>query len=256
MQLNYKVFGSGYPVIILHGLLGSLDNWQSIAKKLAEIFQVFIVDQRNHGRSPHADDFNYQILSDDLLDFLEQQHISKAHLIGHSMGGKVAMKFALNHTDKVVKLVVVDIGPNDYGDEGSYIFKALVSIDLSKIKSREEVTNMLLKELNNDQVTVQFLMKSLERSDLGQTGFKWKFNLDSLWKNYDKISGPVVSPKPFHGETLFIKGEKSDFINSSNRASIAALFPQFQSVDINGAGHWVQADRPEEFVSRVIEFLS
>ncbi|MES2621163.1 MAG: alpha/beta fold hydrolase, partial [Bacteroidota bacterium] len=117
MNLNYKVFGEGFPVVILHGLLGSLDNWQTIAKKIAERFQVFIVDQRNHGRSPHSNEFSYELLSSDLLVFFDQHHIPKAHLIGHSMGGKTAMKFALDHSDKVEKLIVVDVAPVGYEDQ-------------------------------------------------------------------------------------------------------------------------------------------
>lgn len=263
MQLNYKVFGEGFPLIILHGLLGSLDNWQTIAKKLAETslttyyspLAVYILNQRNHGRSPHSDEFNYQLLSNDLLDFIEQHQISKAHLIGHSMGGKTAMKFALEHSEKVEKLIVVDIAPVRYGNEGSEVLDALLAADIKHAASREEVEKVLMGKLNSDITIVQFLMKGLQRSDERQTGFRWKFNLESLRKNFDKISEAVSADKSFQGETLFIKGEKSGHISSSNYDSITQLFPRHQLIEIKGVGHWVHAEKPDEFIQEVMKFL-
>ncbi len=255
MQLNFKTFGQGFPVIILHGLLGSLDNWQTIAKKLSEKFQVFIIDQRNHGKSPHSDEFNYSILSNDLLDFFLQHQIEKAHLIGHSMGGKAVMNFALEHSQRVGKLIVVDIAPSFYDDRHSEVFEALFSADVKSATLRAGVEKMLRDKLNNDETTVQFLLKGLNRDKTG-THFEWKFNLESLYKHYTEISGAITSIKPFSGEALFIKGEKSLYINAENYLSIQQLFPDNKLVEIKGAGHWVHAEKPQQFTEEVIRFLS
>jgi esterase len=255
MELNFKVFGQGFPLIILHGLLGSLDNWQTIAKKLSEKFQVFIIDQRNHGKSPHSDEFSYEILSNDLFDFLQQHQISKAHIIGHSMGGKTAMQFALNHFDKVEKLVVVDIAPVAYDDGNNEVFKALFAADVKHATSREEVEVVLRKNLE-DETTVQFLMKGLQRAVDGQSGFQWRFNVESLYENFSLISSAINSSKVFSGEVLFIKGGESPYINPDNYSAIEKLFPKHQITEIKGAGHWVHADKPAEFIAEVTRFLS
>ncbi len=255
MQLNYKSFGSGFSVIILHGLFGSLDNWQTIAKKLAEKFQVFIVDQRNHGKSPHSNKFNYELMTNDLLQFMQEHGLTKAHLIGHSMGGKAAMQFALSYPDKVEKLVVADIAPSEYEDRHSSVFDALFAANVSEQSSREAVQKTLRSRLDEDENTVQFLMKNLTRNEVG-SGFRWKFNAESLRENYDVISGEVDGDKPFTNPTLFIKGEKSSYINSSNYPDILRLFPNHELAEIKGAGHWVHAEKPGEFSAVVSEFLS
>ncbi len=256
MKLNYKVFGEGFPVIILHGLLGSLDNWQTIAKHIAAVpYTTYILDQRNHGRSPHTDEFNYDLLSNDLFEFFKQEKIERAQIIGHSMGGKTAMKFALEHSDRVSKLIVVDVAPVQYEDGHSDVFNALFAADVRHANSREEVEKLLREKLDNDETTVQFLLKSLTRAEAGQTAFQWRFNLDSLSKNYSKMSAAITSPKQFTGETLFIKGEKSSYINAGNFDSIENLFPNNKLVEIKGAGHWVHAEKPQEFLKEVISFL-
>jgi esterase len=258
MNLNYKVFGeSGShrpPLIILHGLLGSLDNWQTIARKLSDKLQVFIIDQRNHGRSPHTSEFNYELLSNDLLEFYQQHNISKAHLLGHSMGGKTAMQFALQHSDKVEQLIVVDVAPVAYEDQHSNVFAALLAADVKNAKAREEV-EASLREKIKDEATVQFLMKGLQREEAPQSGFQWRLNVESLHKNYGLIAAGITSSKSFAGETLFIKGEKSSYINPDHYPAIEKLFPNYQVSEINEAGHWVHADKPNEFISEVIKFL-
>lgn len=255
MELNYKTFGEGFPLVILHGLLGSLDNWQSIARKLSEKnLQVYILDQRNHGKSPHTDEFSYDILVNDLLEFLRQHQITKTHLIGHSMGGKVAMLFALHHPDKVEKLIIVDIAPIDYEDEHTAVFAALFAADVAHATTREQVQKVLADRLDNDTTTVAFLMKGLDR-DAAAKNFVWKFNLDALWNNYDKIAGGIDSDEPYTGMTLFLKGSRSDYINAADYTDIVRLFPNNQIVEIPNAGHWVQADNPVAFVEEVEKFL-
>ena len=253
MNLNFKSIGSGFPLIILHGLLGSLDNWQGIAKQLGEHFQVFIIDQRNHGRSPHSDEFSYQILVDDVLEFMQQQGIAQAHFIGHSMGGKVAMQLALEHNDKVAKLIIVDVAPVEYEDRHSTVFKALFAVDLKTVESRQQAEAILRTYLGQDESTIQFLMKGLYRED--DNKFQWRFNVQALYDTYNEISTGIKADKPFEGETLFIKGEKSDYINASNFSEIIDLFPHNQLVEIAGAGHWVHADNPAEFIGVVLKFL-
>lgn len=255
MQLNYKQFGNGFPVIILHGLFGCLDNWQTIAKKLASQFSVYIIDQRNHGRSPHTHDFNYQLMSHDLFEFFQQQKIGKAHLIGHSMGGKTAMQFALAHADKVAKLIVVDVAPVKYEDRHSEVFNALFAVPLLQITARNQAEKILRTHLKEDEATIQFLMKALTRTE-NTTGFEWKFNLQALHTHYTAISGAISSPNVFTGKTLFIKGEKSSYINPENFHIINALFPNNELTEISNAGHWVHAENQKDFLLELERFLA
>lgn len=252
-NLNFKVFGDGTPLVILHGLLGSLDNWQTIARKLADTYRVFIVDQRNHGKSFHSAEFNYEILSDDLYAFFLQHNITQAHVIGHSMGGKAAMLFAMQHPEMVHKLIVVDVAPVAYEDRHSHIFKALQAISLDKMNSRDDVESTLRNKLNaEDESTIQFLMKGLYRDDAN--AFRWRFNFGPLWDAYNSISGEV-NGKPFNGKTLFIKGKYSPYINQESYASIERLFPNNVLEEIEGAGHWVHAEQPEAFLRVISAFL-
>jgi esterase len=254
MQLNYKVFGEGFPLVILHGLLGSLDNWQTLAKKLSEQYKVYIVDQRNHGKSPHSDEFSYDLLSADLLEFLDMHHISKTHLIGHSMGGKTVMQFALKHPERVAKLVVVDITPGAFDDRHSDVFEALHFADAAKAQSRDEVEARLRQKLEEES-TVLFLLKGLMRSESGN-GFDWKFNLGALHKAYNNISSAIEENGVYEGETLFIKGQKSSYINPANYGDISDRFLHHHLVEIKDAGHWVHAEKPVEFLAAVSDFLS
>ena len=254
MQLNFKTFGEGFPLIILHGLMGSLDNWQSIAKKLAEHFKVYIIDQRNHGRSQHSTEMSYAILSADLLDFMHQQQIERAHLIGHSMGGKTVMQFALLHPEMVSKLVVVDITPAAIEDKHSAVFQALFKVDLATITDRRQAEEILRKGLDGDETTVQFLMKSLTRTDDG-AGFTWRFNLPVLYQHYPEISAAIESSVPFMGHSLFIKGAKSGYITATTYEKVIDLFPNNELLEIADAGHWVHAEKPVEFTDGVLKFL-
>lgn len=256
IDLNYKEFGLGEPVIILHGLFGTLDNWQTIAKKLSEEHTVFILDLRNHGRSPHTDDeFTYQLLADDLAEFMQDHWIYEARIVGHSMGGKVAMQFALNHSDSVKKLAVIDIAPKQYASGHENIFKALYGIDLETLEDRKEAEDYLMQTLNNDYGTVQFLLKNLSRrSDTEGGGFEWKMNLDVLHRDYENILRPPTGT-PFMKPTTFIRGAQSDYIKNEDWTQIQTLFPKATLKTIEGAGHWVHADKPKELLHSLTEFL-
>ena len=252
MTLNFKSFGQGFPVIILHGLFGMLDNWQTIAKKLADNYTVYIVDQRNHGRSPHLSEFNYQVLADDLQSFMESNWIYEAHIIGHSMGGKTAMQLALSYPEMVKKLVVVDIAPKQYQPGHQAIFEALQSLDLATITNRKEAATHLETTIT-DPGTQQFLLKNLSRSPNGQ--YEWKMNLPVLYKSYGQILDNVEMEEPFQHPTLFIKGGQSNYIQEEDTSAIKNFFPLAEIETIPPAGHWVHAAAPKELLNLVHSFL-
>ncbi len=253
LELNYKTFGQGEPVIILHGLFGTLDNWQTIARKLAENHTVFILDQRNHGRSPHSDTHDYPALAEDLRQFMEAHWMyDGAHIIGHSMGGKTAMQFALEHPDMVKKLVVVDIAPKEYQGNHFEIFEALQAMDLDNIIDRKEAEALLAERISEVDVR-QFLMKNLTRKPTG--GFEFKMNLPVLWKHYPDILA-AVHGEPYEGETLFIRGDRSKHVTlPEDEALIKKLFPHSEIKTVEGAGHWVHAEKPAVLLALVQAFL-
>lgn len=253
MELNYKSFGEGYPIIILHGLFGTLDNWQTIAKKLAEKYTVYIIDLRNHGRSPHADRFDYEVMAEDLQAFMESQWIYEAHVIGHSMGGKTAMQFALNYPDLVNQLVVVDIAPKAYAGGHQAIFEALFSLNIAQINNRKEADKLLQKKISDFGIR-QFLLKNLTRGKAG--GYQWKMNLPIIHQNYAKILAAIKSEETFDQPTLFIKGGASDYVEEADLEQIKRLFPKVQLATVANAGHWVHAVAPTELLKLVNDFLS
>jgi esterase len=251
-KINYKVFGEGEPVVIMHGLLGMLDNWQTFAKNLAKKYMVCIIDLRNHGKSFHSDEMDYLLMAEDLREFMELHHMFNAHLLGHSMGGKVAMKFAFEHPDMVSKLIVADISPSKYPGGHESILEALLSVDLAKVNEREEVDNHLM-DFIGDRKIVLFLMKNLSRVKEG--GFRWKANLDAISNNYENILDEINSSDAYEAPTLFIKGERSNYLNEKYSQPIRDLFPGATVKEIPGAGHWVHSDDPETTLKYVEEFL-
>ncbi len=260
MKLNYKTFGQGDPIIILHGLFGTLDNWQTIARQLAESHSVFILDQRNHGRSPHSDTHDYPALAEDLRQFMEAHWMyDGAHVIGHSMGGKTAMQFAFEHPDLVKKLVVVDIAPKAYPGGHFEIFEALQAMDLDNISDRKEAEALLAERIKEEDVRL-FLLKNMTRKNppsggQGGGGFEFKMNLPVLWKHYPDILA-AVEGEPFEGESLFIVGGRSKHVTlPEDEGLIKKLFPNSEIKTIEGAGHWVHAEKPAELLELVRSFL-
>ncbi len=254
IELNYKSFGQGPPLIIVHGLFGTLDNWQTLAKSFAEKYSVFILDLRNHGRSPHKDGlFDYQVLAEDLKDFMEQHWIYKSHLLGHSMGGKTVMQFALTYPEMVDKMIVVDIAPKSYKGGHEAILHALSSLDLTTLADRKSAEDHLMNLLN-EVGTVQFLLKNLSRKKEG--GFEWKMNLNNLIQNYDNILDNISIESQNEQPALFIRGSNSDYVLDSDFQHIQELFPNSKIITIDDAGHWVHADKPKELFEIVDEFLS
>lgn len=252
MDLNYKVFGSGEPIIILHGLFGTLDNWQTVAKKLAEQYMVYIVDQRNHGRSPHVEGHNYKAMAEDLASFMEENWIHHAHVIGHSMGGKTAMQFAIDFPDMLDKLVVVDIAPKKYKGGHQTIFEALLSVNLEQVQKRKEVETQLSKYIDDVGVRL-FLMKNLSRKKEG--GFAWKMNLQEIYMNYSNILDEIIIDPAVSNETLFVNGGKSAYVSLEDQAFIKTCFTQVQFQTIEDAGHWVHAEQPQALIHCLNSFL-
>lgn len=252
-RINYKVFGEGYPIVIMHGLLGMLDNWQTFAKKLAESHMVYIIDLRNHGKSFHHPYMDYPTMAEDLKKFMEDHHMFNAHIMGHSMGGKVAMEFALENPEMINKLIVADIAPGAYpgGHEG--ILEALQSVDIESATDRQEVEDYLMDRLKNRSI-VLFLMKNLSRTKEGN--FRWKPNLDAIAENYENILAEVNSFDSFEKPTLFLRGGRSQYIVRESKDAILGLFPKSEIVTIPDAGHWIHADAPGETLSETVRFLS
>ena len=252
MNLHYECSGKGSPLIILHGLFGSLDNWRTMSRKLSSHFQVFSIDLRNHGKSPRSDTFNYQLMTEDLKVFVNRHSLYPVCLLGHSMGGKVAMQFAVTWPGLIEKLVVVDISPKDYQPRHAEILQRLLSINLNHYSERMEMDKALSVTIP-DYATRQFLLKNMVQTNNG--GFAWRFNLKSIARHYGDIikgiDGDICCDKP----TLFLKGERSDYMQKEDLVKIYRLFPHARMAIVPNAGHWLHMDAPTEFLTAVLEFL-
>jgi esterase len=253
MKLFYRKIGEGKPLIVLHGLFGMSDNWNTLAKEFAEHgYAVYLPDARNHGRSPQDDEFNYDVMADDILQLMEDEAIDRAILTGHSMGGKTAMFFASKYAERVEKLVVADMAPRAYAATNEHVIAALRQIDLQTASSRKEVETALSNALKNDEVTTQFLLKSLYWND--DKKLDWRFNLDAIENNLDKMSEALPSNFHFNGDTLFIRGEKSNYITEADEPLIKKHFPKAIIKTIANAGHWIHAENPKGFMEAVALF--
>ncbi len=246
VKLNYKVLGEGEVVIILHGLFGMLDNWQTFAKKLAENYKVYIVDQRDHGKSPHTTEFTYPLLAQDVKMLMDAEHIDKARIIGHSMGGRTAMHMALMYPESVEQLMVVDMGVKTYQGGHESIIKALQSIPIGEVSSRSEVDTLLSSQISEPGIRL-FLMKNLTRSKEG--GYTWKINLDLLAQSYPNIMRGIDADQQSDVDTLFVKGGNSNYILDEDKADIKKIFAKAKIETVADAGHWIHAERPIELLS-------
>jgi esterase len=254
LALNNKTFGQGDPLIILHGLFGTLDNWQTLGRQISEQYMVYLIDQRNHGRSPHTDAMDYEMMANDLHYFLEDNWIFRANILGHSMGGKTAMQFALQYPDMVNKLIIVDIAPKEYVGGHQPIFDALFSLDLNNIEARKEA-DLQLQQQVKDYGVRQFLLKNLAR-DKASGGFRWKMNLPVIYKHYQDILAPPELISPFEGKVLFIRGGRSGYIADEDFMEIYYWFPNARIETIPKAGHWVHAEAPNLLLNMVMDFLA
>lgn len=254
MKLFFRKYGEGKPIVILHGLFGLSDNWQSFAKQLEQNnFSVYAVDLRNHGSSPHHKEFNYNVLAADVFELLEAEQIENPILMGHSLGGKTAMRFALNYPEKISSLIVVDIAPRYYPPHHQQILEGLFAVDVSLIKSRGEAEKILSEKIP-ETGTRQFLLKNLYWKNKEQ--LDWKFSLPFIAEGIENVGEEIASEKTFEKPTLFIAGEKSKYIHASDASDITKLFPQSEVIIAPDAGHWVHADNPLWLLSKVLEFTS
>ena len=250
--LHATIKGEGELLLILHGYFGMGDNWKSLGNQFAKKYQVHLIDQRNHGRSFHADEFSYELLVDDLHNYILHHQLEKVNLIGHSMGGKTAMLFAVTYPELLNKLVIVDISPRNYKPHHNAILAGLNSIDFSLQNSRNLVDEKLSKYIPDFGVR-QFLMKSLYRP--GKDQFDWRFNLNAIKLNIENV-GQATDEMDYEGDTLFLRGGNSNYITDEDWPDIKMLFPNSYLITIDDAGHWLHAEKPVEFVQAVKEFLS
>ncbi len=249
-----KILGSGRPLLILHGFLGMSDNWKTLGNRYAENgMQVHLIDQRNHGRSFHSEDFNYDFLANDLKNYFEYHQLKSAMILGHSMGGKTAMQFACDHAEKTEKLIVADIGPKYYPPHHQDIINGLNTLDFDEISSRTEADEALSKYISDTGIR-QFLLKNLYWVEKGRLGFR--FNLDVLSKKMDEIGENINATSVYQGPTLFLKGDRSEYVAQNDLSEIKRHFPLAEMGTIEHAGHWLHAENPQQFFEKSISFMN
>jgi pimeloyl-ACP methyl ester carboxylesterase len=264
MRLFYRKYGSGPPLVILHGLFGSSDNWVSFARSLSDLFTVYLPDQRNHGQSPHSEIHDYESMMKDLEELVNDLGLEKFFLAGHSMGGKTATLFAVNHPERLNGLLVADISPFDYQvsqqpDPGNHyaIIKFMLTSDLKPLKSRSEVDELLSRTIKSVRIR-ELILKNLKRES--DNTFSWKLNPAAIHSNFDRIMKGVIRTGPGIIEitgfpVYFLKGELSDYLTEEAFPLIKRIFPVAEFIVIPGAGHWIHADNPESVRKCFLRFL-
>tara|TARA_Y100000589_G_scaffold321249_1_gene352339 strand:- start:1064 stop:1828 length:765 start_codon:yes stop_codon:yes gene_type:complete len=253
MGLHFKKYGEGKDyLVILHGLFGSLDNWQSLGKEFGKHFTTYILDQRNHGKSPHFDEHNYSLMASDLKEFLEEHGIEETNLLGHSMGGKTVMQFSIQEPQFIKRMIVADIAPKYYPPHHQDVISALESVNFSVHTDRKKV-QLKIEEKLSDKGVVQFLMKGLTWVSKNQLG--WKFNLKVLSEKIESIGEELDGFAYFTNPTLFLRGEKSDYITLDDIDAIEEIFPMAQFSTIENSGHWMHAENPKRFFEETLNFL-
>lgn len=255
--LHSKIYGennSGTPLLVFHGLFGMLDNWGTFGKEFGEYFPVHLVDLRNHGKSFHSQEMSHNDMAHDITHYMEYHGLEKVNLLGHSLGGKAVMQFAIKYPVKVEKLIVADIAPKAYPPHHQGIFKALESVDFDKITSRQEVEEILSQYIPDKNV-IFFLTKNLYWVDTQNKKLAWRFNLKTLSEKYTEFVANAIKFGVFSGETLFIAGEKSNYILPQDEFLLKQQFPNYKLVKIPNAGHWVQSENPKDFNQAVKDFL-
>lgn len=254
MKLFSRIVGDGPDVLILHGLFGMNDNWNTLGKRWAEDcgMRMHMLDLRNHGQSPHSSEHSYTAMAEDVLQYLDDNQIDSAIVMGHSMGGKVAMRLAVDHPSRVSKLVVVDIAPKGYPVHHQEIIDSLHSLNFDELSSRRDADKKLAESMPNFAMR-QFLLKSLHWEKENRLG--WRFNLEAIDKNIEMVGEAMESQAHYDGETLFIRGEKSGYIKDGDMELIQHHFKNAELHTVVGAGHWVHAEKPEEMYREICEFL-
>lgn len=253
MRLHFQVQGEGLPLIILHGFLGSLENWQSMSKRLAALYKVYSIDLRNHGRSPHSRTMNYPVMAQDVREFIDEHGMEPPTLLGHSMGGKVAMQLAAQHPNEIEKLIVVDIAPRAYPPAHRPMLMAMDAADLPGCKSFGAVGDVLASAISDPAVR-QFVMKNLKRDESGE--FHWRIGLAAIIENYDNLTAAIAPENRFEKPACFIRGGLSDFVQEGDLAPIREIFPTAEFHSIPRAGHWVHVANAGDFYTVVSDFLT
>ncbi|HRG36958.1 MAG TPA: alpha/beta fold hydrolase [Bacteroidia bacterium] len=253
MKLFYRKYGKGQPLFILHGLFGQSDNWNTLAKQFSEQgFEVYTIDQRNHGLSPHSTTWDYHSMSTDIEELMGDLLLDKCILLGHSMGGKTAMQFAVEHPHLLDKLIVADMAPKYYPPHHQAVIQGLQAIDFKTIKNRKEAEDTLSQYIE-DTGTKQFLLKNIFWKDDGI--MDWRFNLNVIAEQIENMGESIQTDHPCEVPALFIRGEKSLYIEDSDLNSIKDIFPRSYVETIKDAGHWVHAEQPQLFFKAVLDFI-
>lgn len=252
--LHSNILGEGQPLLILHGFLGMSDNWKTLGTQYSENgFEVHLIDQRNHGKSFHSNEFNYDVLSDDVVRYMEHHNITSAYVLGHSMGGKTAMQLATSHPDRVKKLIVADIAPKFYPPHHDFIFNGLSHLDFDNIADRREADDELSKHIKEKGIR-QFLLKNLYWVEKDRLGFRFNFEVlkDRMEEIGENISGSAV----YDGPALFLRGDRSEYIQPNDFAEIKRHFPKATIETIDKTGHWLHAENPKQFYEKSFAFLN
>lgn len=251
--LNSKIAGNApHHLIIVHGLFGQLDNWNTLGKKYAEHFTTHLVDLRNHGRSFHSDETSHEAMAMDFVHYMQHHNIQKANFIGHSLGGKVVMQLALNHPEKVDKLIIADMAPKTYPPHHQGIIKGLENVDFAQVQTRSDVEPFMQPYIPQPSVR-QFLLKNVYRKE--DETYAFRFNLEAISKDYDVLVSNTLPEKTFENPTLFLAGQKSDYIEYGDETLIHKYFPNAEISTVSNAGHWLHAENPEEFLDKTLAFL-
>lgn len=252
MELNFSQAGDGPPLLLIHGLFGSLENLGGIARPLAERFSVYSVDLPNHGRSPHTDSLSLSSLAEALESWLDSRQLGQVSVVGHSLGGKVGMELALTHPARVDNLIVMDIAPVKYPPHHDEVFAGLAAIQTASLTTRSEADD-ILKQFVSDTAVRSFLLKNLVKKG---KGYAWRMNLPVLQQHYDEILAGNAEDKRFGGEVLFIKGGDSKYIQEKHRDTILFRFPKANVKIVPGTGHWLHAEKPDLIASIITRFIN
>jgi pimeloyl-ACP methyl ester carboxylesterase len=254
MKLFYRTLGEGTPLVIIHGLFGMSDNWITIAKVFAEKFKVILPDLRNHGNSPHSIDFNINVMAEDINKLFQRLGISSAFVIGHSLGGRIAISLALQYPEIIEKLIVVDIAPRKYtGNKNiTNLLEVMTRIDFSMLKTFSQIEKKITQFIW-DKKFVNLLLKNIKKTDKGY--YECKLNFPVIKSNIETLMCPIIEKNTFKKPVMFLKGELSDFIVSEDEQEISRYFPDAKIITVKNAGHWVHADAPKEFIQQVNSFL-
>lgn len=250
--LHSRIQGSGHPFFILHGFFGMGDNWKSLANDFSSQYEVHLIDQRNHGRSFHSDDFSYEHMVEDLVHYMDHYDIPTAIMLGHSMGGKTVMLMAVEYPERVDRMIVADIAPRFYPPHHQFILDALNEVDFSRVTSRTEIDDIFKKYIPEYSIR-QFLLKNVYRKERDQLAYR--FNLESLEENIHEVGVELPPQSVSDVPALFMRGVNSGYVTEQDKTLIHNHFPESTVVDIEGAGHWLHAENPEDFHKNVVQFL-